>query len=109
MTAERKEAVRSWSDRDLAKAVESLNARVGRKALYTGSQKAEIRAEVSRRLRFGRLAEENNFHTYHVNVSCQVEATNEQEALDGIEEVMRLASELDMGIVWFYNILGCDT
>lgn len=98
--------VRGWSDSDLAHALDHLNTRTSDRAKFTGAQKLAVRAEASRRLRWGRHAEHNNFHEYAVEIVVRTTAANEDEAHDSIESVLRAANSTDDGIDWTFEIVG---
>lgn len=94
--------VRGWSDSELAHALDHLNTRTSDRAKFTGAQKLAVRAEASRRLRWGRKAEQNNFHTYEVEVLCRVEAVSGDEAKDSIEQALKAAVDNPMGVHWSF-------
>lgn len=98
--------LREWDDAKLAQALDNLNVQRDHKRLYTGVQKLAIRAEASRRLRWGRKAEAAEFKSYRVEVQCFVDARNEDEARDNVEAVLQgIIHGVDTGITFTFEML----
>lgn len=103
MLTEYQAEVRSWSDEQLAHALDHLNNSRDHKRLYTGIQKKDIRDEASRRLRWGRKAEQAT-QDFRVAVTLTVEAGDPDQAKDNAEAVLNLGIEAPCGVHYSFVI-----